>query len=344
MAMKTLIRLLPVLLLTGALAQITTNAPLDWTRANELIKRRLQGETLTTEERAYLTRAVIEREQQNKPAAAAPVRTGKPLTQFGAGEKYKGEEGGLYGAGKNTPPAELFVAAKTATGKIQPLDATGQPAKDGRVGLVAVGMSNTTMEFSRFMTIANADPEKSPSVVLVDGAQAGRDAHAWVENEEPWSKLDERLSATGITPTQVQVVWIKQALASPTRYGAFPAHARKLQTALELTINRLKARYPNLQMVYLSSRIYAGYASTTLNPEPYAYEGAFAVRWVIQNQPPPGPVVLWGPYLWGDGAAWRRDDFRDDGTHPSKTGCEKVAQQLLLFFKTDELARLWFTK
>ena len=34
----------------------------------------------------------------------------------------------------------------------------------------------------------------------------------------------------------------------------------------------------------LSSRIYAGYAVTPLNPEPYAYESAFSVRGLIQQQ------------------------------------------------------------
>jgi hypothetical protein len=35
---------------------------------------------------------------------------------------------------------------------------------------------------------------------------------------------------------------------------------------------------------YLDSRIYGGYATTALNPEPYTYEGAFLVRWLIQDQ------------------------------------------------------------
>ena len=345
--MKTLIRLLPVFLLTGALAQVATNAPIDWNHARELQQRRAHGETLTPEERAYLTRAVAERDRQNKPASTPAVKVPlgiKPLNELDAGEKYKGEEGGLYGAGQNAPPAALLAAARRATGQIRPLDAAGNPAKEGRVGVLAVGMSNTTAEFSQFIALADAEPVKSPAVVLVDGAQGGRDARAWVDGDEPWKVAAQCVAAAGITPDQVQVVWIKQALAGPAGFGEFPAHARKLQGDLEQIIAKLKDRYHNLRMIYLSSRIYAGYATTILNPEPYAFESAFAVRWVIQSQPADGPVILWGPYFWNDGATWRREDFREDGTHPSPAGRQKVARQLLNFFMTDPLAKLWFVK
>jgi hypothetical protein len=119
-----------------------------------------------------------------------------------------------------------------------------------------------------------------------------------------------------------------------------------------------------LRLVYLSSRIYAGYATTALNPEPYAYESAFAVRWLIRDQgkekpaaekAPAGrsgaaPVLLWGPYLWADGTrgravdalVWKREDLGADGTHPSESGQQKVAELLLRFFKTDPTARSWF--
>ena len=46
----------------------------------------------------------------------------------------------------------------------------------------------------------------------------------------------------------------------------------------------MKQRYPNLRLTYLSSRIYGGYAGGMLNPEPYAYEGAFTMRWLIQDE------------------------------------------------------------
>ena len=54
-------------------------------------------------------------------------------------------------------------------------------------------------------------------------------------------------------------------------------------------MNLLKKRYPNVKIVYLSSRIYAGYATTGLNPEPHAFESAFSVRWLVQDQ------IQWEP-------------------------------------------------
>jgi hypothetical protein len=130
-------------------------------------------------------------------------------------------------------------------------------------------------------------------------------------------------------------------------------------------LNIAKERYPNLQLACLSSRIYAGYASTPLNPEPYAYESAFSVRWLIQEQikgdpklnchPAKGavksPLLLWGPYLWADGTkgrkadslVWNREDLAGDGTHPTNaSGAKKVAELLLKFFQTNPLARTWY--
>lgn len=53
--------------------------------------------------------------------------------------------------------------------------------------------------------------------------------------------------------------------------------------------------FPNLRIAYLGSRIYAGYASSPRNPEPYAYEGAFAARRLILAQPAADPVAPFSP-------------------------------------------------
>ena len=62
------------------------------------------------------------------------------------------------------------------------------------------------------------------------------------------------------------------------------------------------------------------------------------------------PWLSWGPYLWAngsekrhDGFSWEREDFTErDGTHPSESGCRKVAQMLYDFFTTDKTSKIWF--
>ncbi len=358
-----------LLLATTVVTLLAADDPIDWNKARELHQRTSRGEKLTPEEQAYYDRARAARQKEQsaqRPAAPAPwTQHLTPLTELGT-NTYKGESGGLYGRGQNDAPAAHAEMARRLAAKIRPLDAEGQPAASGKIVLISLGMSNTTMEFSRFRTEVERDPAKSPALVIVDGAQGGQTASAWAKPEaRAWTELENRLARASVTARQVQVVWIKEAEAQPARLGDFPAHAQFLKTQLITVLHLLKQKYPNLQLAYLSSRIYAGYAVTPLNPEPYAYESAFSVRWLIQDQMSgkselncdsakgevKAPVLLWGPYLWadgttprkGDGLTWAKEDFEGDGTHPSISGRAKVAQLLLKFFKTESTAG-WFVE
>lgn len=358
--------LMPCLFTLFLSAQAPTDDQIDLEKARQLYQRSLKGEKLTAEEKAYVDRAI----QAKKLAALALVQPKdlKPLTDMTADEKYKGEGGGLYGGGKNEPPTKHFEEALRQAKMIQPLDPSGQPAKDGKVVFVSIGMSNTTQVFSRFKTLADKDADKSPNVVVVDGAQGGAEAQAWADpavmmkfgRPDPWKVLEQRLNQAGVTPQQVQVIWVKQARRRPEMLGEFPKHAQEMKGHLIVFLHKFKERYPNVRIAYLSSRTYAGYATTPLNPEPYAYESAFVVRWLIQEQIKgepalslkKSPLLLWGPYLWADGEkgrkagdlVWKKEDFESDGTHPSSSGQQKVAELLLRFMKNDATARLWFTK
>src|SRR5262249_13693089 len=57
----------------------------------------------------------------------------KPLTEMSAADKHFGEEGGLYGGGRNEPPAAHRQAAREALKRITPLDQQGKASKDGKV-------------------------------------------------------------------------------------------------------------------------------------------------------------------------------------------------------------------
>jgi hypothetical protein len=348
----------------------------DIRRARQLMAKQNNGQTLTDDERGFLRqmREKVGKQGKGGPPGAAPPppreTTGLvPLDQMTAQDNYKGQDGGLYGGGKNQPPPAHLQTALAQSSKIVPLDADGRPSPKGKIVLLSIGMSNTTMEYSKFKQLADSDPAKSSLLVIVDGAQGGQDAEKWNhEGANTWKVAEERMEAAGVTTNQVQVVWLKQARISPSRFGDFPKHVEELEGHILGSLQIARKRYPNLRIAYLSSRIYAGYATTSLNPEPYSYESAFAVRNLIRSQisgdpalncdPAKGevkvPFLLWGPYLWADGLTprqsdglvWKREDLSDrDGTHPSPaSGRQKVAKLLLAFFKSDPTSKPWFVK
>jgi hypothetical protein len=322
-----------------------------------------------------------------EPGPAGPVsviepETRTPLTELGSGG-YLGFEGGLYLGGTNEVPS-VHDSVGLARGRaIQPLDAGGAATPSGKYVLLSIGMSNTTQEFCSqsaappcdswsFMSLAAADPAVNhTTLVIVNGAAGGQEANRWeASTHSNYDRiLAERLAPLGLSELQVQAVWLKVANANPR--ASLPdqgADAEILAGRMANIAVALRRRYPNIRQVFISSRVYAGYAESPLNPEPYAYESAFGVKAVIATQirqmAMPGtpastlgdlnyntvaPWLAWGPYLWADGTrarsdglTWERSDFEADGTHPLRPGETKVANMLLAFFKTSPHTRCWF--
>jgi len=287
-----------------------------------------------------------------------------PVNDLGAGF-YKGVQGGLYPGGVNVRPAAHEAAGVAIANAMTPLDTLGQPdAVGGHVVFVSIGMSNCTQEFSAFVPISNADPVRKSNVRTIDCAVGGQTAQILAQPTSAyWDSVATRLRGHGSAPKQVQIVWLKDANANPT--GTFEVTTDTLAAQFFRIVQILKSKLPNVKQVFFMSRIYAGYASTTLNPEPYAYENAFAIKRVIAQQlagdpalnydPGNGPVVApwlsWGPYLWADGLNPRSDGLTwacselnsSDGTHPSATGRAKVADSLLAFVRRDVATAPWYT-
>ncbi|GAB4295724.1 MAG: hypothetical protein Kow0098_18290 [Ignavibacteriaceae bacterium] len=276
-----------------------------------------------------------------------------PISDMSASDFYKGEEGGLYGNGSNEIPAGHLSFIQKRIDEIKPVN--------GKIGFISIGMSNTSYEFKRFMRIASMDKNISEYLVICNGAQGGVTATEWRESSNRcWSELDNRLNRCMLSDDQVQIVWLKTAHREPQI--SMPdenSDAKQLKDDMIRMIINLKSKFPNLKIIYLSSRIYAGWATTKLNPEPFAYESGFAVRWVIEaqmkNDPELNgedfPALLWGPYLWSNGEepntfgiSWAKEDYDPkDFTHPGRsTGTIKAGQILYNFFSDNVLSKKWF--
>ena len=255
-----------------------------------------------------------------------------PITQLTG--SYLGSAGFLYD-GSNERPQSLTTAAPP----VSPIN--------GKIVVAGMGMSNTWQDFGVFTQLASQDDTINPSVQFVNLAAGGCVARETADpNNRCWNIFANTLSSSGISFADVQVLWLKTT--STTRGTVFPESSQFLLNDLRDTLSVARQRMPNLKQVYVSSRVYAGYASVPLNPEPYSYETAFAFKELVRSQVP-GLWISWGPYLWADGMNvrpdglfWTCDDFQNDGTHPSNSGSLKVAHALLEFFRTDEVAGRWF--
>lgn len=290
-----------------------------------------------------------------------------PLSDLGTSPYLPGIVGGLYPGGTSVRPlAHLNAGSTIANNEVVPRDGGGTiDLVAGRIGLVSIGMSNTTQEFAQgpetFKPRMEADPTLSPFVTIIDGAQGGQAAANWVHSDTPWNVLSDRVSDAGLTPQQVQVAWVKTAKRLPGNLGGFPSHAEILRDDIKAIVTRLRTEYPNLRLAFLSSRTRA-YTDdpTDLNPEPFAFESGYSVRWAIEEQinGAPGlnsstevPWIGWGPYIWvdgtvprSDGLTWLTTDVTGDCTHPSTSGRIKVSDQLVAFFKSDSLTVPWFLR
>ena len=372
------------------------------------------GETLSAEDQAYFERVkqAIRERTMNKQTGGAPKSAAVPVSPVNQGNwkmlvpitdmtaPYKGEDGGLYGGGKNEPPEAHLAAHLRETEKIVPRDESGEPSAEGKIGFITLGFSNPSIESEDFKRTADGDPQKNPQVVIVNGCIGGRSAVMWAwdgadllpkaeqerldhemdllgmpkgkrksssQEKDTWPTLAKRIETAGLSAKQVQIAWLKQVEANPKPLGEFPAHARALQADITAMLNIAHQCYPNLRVVYLSSRTFGGWSGRASgSPEPYAYESGFGTRWLVQNQikgdaqlnfdPAKGdvkaPLLLWGPYLWAqgpnprklDGLTWTQNDVRPDQLHPNESGCRKTSTLLLNFFKTDAGASRWFVK
>ncbi|MEO8201446.1 MAG: hypothetical protein ABI679_13045 [Gemmatimonadota bacterium] len=309
---------------------------------------------------------------------------GAAINDLGPSEYLQQYEGGLYPGGVNVMPTVHDSVGRVRAASIRRLDVNGAPSASGTYVLLSIGMSNATQEWCTASAGSPCDPwtftgkatadaaVNHTSMVIANGAKGSETADKWDSPTDPnYNRVrDNVLSPLGLTEKQVEIVWLKDADPDPiSSLPSASSDAYHLEASLGGIVRALRNRYPNLQMVFLSSRIFAGYAVSTLNPEPYAYESGFSVKWLIEaqisqmanggtvvdnragnlNYNTVAPWIAWGPYLWAngttarsDGLTWIRSDFESDGTHPSTAGETKVANLLMGFFKGDTHTSCWF--
>ena len=208
---------------------------IDFDRARALMQRRQRGQQLTPDEESYLRRAIEARRRGAKlpgEIAATPLRdtTGlKPLSEMSADDRYKGEDGGLYGGGpQRAARRRTAKAAEAATGAHPAARCPGQ----------AVGRRHDRAGFDQHVQRdagvldVQARGRRRPGEVGPgdDRRLCARAARRWPNGPLPTRGPGRKPNAADRPPRsrphQVQAAWVKLANKGPR--GDLPEHGRKL--------------------------------------------------------------------------------------------------------------------
>jgi hypothetical protein len=223
---------------------------------------------------------------------------------------------------------------------------------DGVIGVVCVGMSNGAQECNRWIQQVSQSwqGEVNPAVRIVNCAVGGHAIERWSDpafDAVLWDDcISNKLAVRGVRPEQVRVLYHKAAnqFGSGAAGGQLPAlPAANANYHLFLSNHqaftaRVRARFPAVRAVYTTGRSYGGFAAAgSPRGEPQAYEESHALNsWLRDNESVDGVWYGWGPYIWappcasgvqnGAGLCYNREDYRDDGVHPTAAGELKIAR------------------
>lgn len=295
-----------------------------------------------------------------KPLTLVPLTSGQPYISP-TDRTHTPYATYLY-PNSNFMPAPHRASGEAIAAGIQPLNANGAvDTKNGKIVVVVEGISNTYHEFNTFIKLfLENNLAVNPQLELINLAEPGCNLLCWLNK------------GVGSVDAQVQIVIMKHSNNTPQEAdGAprfpqgpftnaaskrFPYHADTTRGMLKTRVLNLKKKYPNLKLLYVTSRCYGGWAcapSANGYSEPVALEEGFSTKWLLENQisgkdpelafagpNAKAPWMAWGPYLWDP--TWTRDMF-SDGVHPCTSGGQVlVAEKWYNFLMQDSTAKIWF--
>jgi len=277
---------------------------------------------------------------------------------------YMGYQAGLYPGGTNTLTGPHLKSGKTIAKGIKPLDGDGNVNfGDGVVLVAGFGPSVPGHIYNKFVEHVRTPSEKydmNPCMDAINLCVGGKDISYPTSDSlyvAYWEGLVQNVYDVGYTPQQVQIGWMYFNAKGLTEPPAFPGKSLEMEELYIQFINKAKEYFPNLKIMYMSSRHWGGFADTTITEyyslaEPASYQNSWSVKWTVEAQingteprlqykgaAPKAPYILWGPNFWCDGELKRMWDDKkyicelsfdeDDGYHLSDQQDSKDALDIL---------------
>ncbi|MBK6730983.1 MAG: hypothetical protein IPG60_08455 [Bacteroidetes bacterium] len=276
-------------------------------------------------------------------------------------DTFNNYNGGKYPNGQNAIPLAHYKKGIQLFNAIFPIDINGHiDSINGKIGFMILGFSTAAMTGNVFKLICTMK-DLDPHLTIGIGAQGGMDINAMLdEGSGYWRKAILDLSNVGLSNAQIQLIWISTGDMQSASLE-FPKQSIALADKYHTLLLMIKQKYPNIKIVFLSDRTFAGYIDNNgpqLLAEPTAYYTSWAVKFLIERQLQSLtdytysdiPFIDWGPMLWTNGETgdsynykWDCDDAAKGGIHPTAKGRSKEAIRLYNFFSNHPYTKQWFT-
>ncbi len=289
-----------------------------------------------------------------------------PITDL-VGKQYRGFTGGKYSGGNSRSDIQLSRAINQAQ-KIKALDTSGaENNKTGKIIFAAIGASNPATEFNSFMTYCDTFQQVNRKLKLFNTCIGGTGIQKMNESTDNyWVQASKKLQDSGFSVKQVQVVWLEQE-NTQNADTSFPGAPLGLLADYQKLLSVILQKFPNVKIVYLNQRAYAGYVDVSPGVIgkglhfPRDYYNGWTIKWLIEKQlnnevgfrfsgSPEIPFIDWASSFWADGKNLRSDglfydcttDFGGDGLHLSALGERKAGAHLFNYYKSDTISKYWF--
>jgi len=314
--------------------------------------------TCTKDENTAGSIALKSSEQNN---VKAPVTI--PLNDLGISQ-YNGYTGGLYPNGLNTPSGTYAADLLSTCSNIIPIDSFGVPnATKGYVIFISMGASTGGKNMTTLISKTNGNPLVNPRLKIMNGNQPAGEApiNFMIDpNSAYWQHVGQVLSLHKSSYRQVQIIYLESD--DSARTVKFPDRPNVIKTDLEAAFRTMKAKCPNLKVVYVLGRTKTFNYGPPWNTEPSPYHFGWACKWAIEDQingvagtqykgsNTIAPMVTWGFYQWADSLARKTDNFywrrseSSDGLHANTVGQDTLSTRFQKFLLTDPYAKLWYAK
>jgi len=287
---------------------------------------------------------------------------------------FEGYEGGLYPGGSNEIPIAHKRRGIQISKTLLPLDTLGNvDFENGKVVFAGLGASTAGNTWNHFVDKVESEPGINPCLQVVNGCQGAKGLEImidtanlkwyWYENVLP------KLYDQGVTPEQVQAIWIRSASKEDT-IMEFPLFPNAIADKYAALMPILQDTFPNIKLAFVSGFFYGGYADTAkafydVVVEPGSYWTNYSVKWLVERQisgdttlvyrgaDRKSPWIGWGPHTWSDGTRantydslfWDCElDFAPDGGgyHLTNAGKDKDSDLMMEWAKTNPVTKRWF--